>query len=281
VRDLPELNTITFRVRGETLERLPLEAESLDAASARLPPGAYTVFHTYERRKLLHLDDHIARLVCSARELDLRARFAFNHTDLARALGQALDLTGWAESRLRLTLAVPGGELFVSLQPFTPLAPELFERGAAVAVLPFIAHETQAKATVSILPLHGARARLPSWAHEGVMVDETGCILEGLSSNFFAVQGGVLHTANENIVKGTTRTLVLELAAMVLPVVWEPVRVDALPQVDECFITSVSREVLPVVRIDQQIIGRGVPGAITLELLRRFREHVRVCAETV
>jgi branched-subunit amino acid aminotransferase/4-amino-4-deoxychorismate lyase len=66
-----------------------------------------------------------------------------------------------------------------------------------------------------------------------------------------------------------------------LPVVLEPIQTSDLGEVDECFITSVSREVLPVVRIDQQVIGRGVPGAITLELLRRFREHVHACAEMV
>ena len=281
MRDLPELNVVTFRARGDELERLPLEAESLDAASARLPAGAYTTLCTYERRRILRLGDHAARLEQSARRLDPQMRVVLTRAQLACALGRALDLTGFPDSRVRITLAVPGGELFISVQLFRGLPPELFERGVAAATCPYVGHDTQAKATASISSLRGAQSTLPTWAHEGVMVDEDGHILEGLSSNFYAVEDDILHTAGAGIIMGTIRTVVLEQAAGWLPVVLEPIRLGELSHVDECFITSVSRQVLPVVRIDQQVIGRGVPGAITLELLRRFREHVHACAETV
>jgi branched-subunit amino acid aminotransferase/4-amino-4-deoxychorismate lyase len=59
--------------------------------------------------------------------------------------------------------------------------------------------------------------------------------------------------------------------------VLEPVRVADLAAVTECFITSVSREVQPVVRVDDQIVGDGRPGVVTRELLHRFRDHVRTC----
>ena len=113
------------------------------------------------------------------------------------------------------------------------------------------------------------------------MLDVEGRLLEGLSSNFFAVRGGVLRTAGAGIVAGIVRATVLELAASILPVTLEPVRLNELREVDECFITSASREVLPVVRVDGQVIGDGRPGAVTRELLGRFRDHVRACAESV
>jgi branched-chain amino acid aminotransferase len=230
---------------------------------------------------VLRLDDHWARLRDSALRLDARTRIALNRADLARALGQTLALAELDEARVRLTLTVPEGELYIALQPFVALPAELFERGAAAALCPFVPHATAAKATASISPLRGAKAALPAWAHEGLMVDAAGRILEGLSSNFFAVHRGMLRTANENVIIGTTRALVLELAAQLAPVTFEPVRVNELDAVAECFITSVSREVLPIVRVDERIIGGGKPGPMTLELLRRFRDWVRVRAETV
>ena len=118
MRDLPELNVVTFRVCGVTLERLPFEAENLDAASARLPPGAYTTLRTYEQRKVLRLVDHVTRLAQSARRLAPQMQVALTHAQLARAVGQALDRTGFSDSRVRITLAAPGGELFVSVQLF-------------------------------------------------------------------------------------------------------------------------------------------------------------------
>jgi branched-subunit amino acid aminotransferase/4-amino-4-deoxychorismate lyase len=260
---------------------LPFEVESLDAASARLPGGAYTTLRTYQRRKILGLDDHLARLEASARRLAPQARPSLDCAEVKRALGRALDLTGFSDSRLRLTLTAPGGKLYISVQPFAGLPSELFERGVAVVSCPFVQHETQAKSTASIAPLHGAQARLPSWAHEGIMLDDKGRLLEGLSSNFFAVRGGVLRTAGTGVVAGLVRAVVLELAAPVLPMLPEPVRLNKLREVDECFITSASREVLPVARVDDQVIGAGRPGAVTRELLRRFRDHVRACAEPV
>jgi branched-subunit amino acid aminotransferase/4-amino-4-deoxychorismate lyase len=90
-----------------------------------------------------------------------------------------------------------------------------------------------------------------------------------------------LYTADTGIIAGTIRAVVLELAAGLLPIVWEPVRLSDLPDATECFITSVSREVLPVVQVDRQTIGTGAPGVVTFELLKRFREYVRACADTV
>ncbi len=281
MRDLTGLNTITFCAKGDELERLPFEAESLDAASARLPSGVYTTLRTYERRKILRLDDHLARLLGSAQRLSPQTEIPLTRARLAWALGRSLDQTGFPDSRLRLTLTVPGGELYISVQPFAGLPPEWFERGVAVTVCTSIAHDTQAKSTASIIPLHSAQARLPDWAHEGMMADSAGRLLEGLSSNFFAVKGGALRTAGTGIILGTVRAVVLELAIGLAPIVSEPVRLDELRAVSECFITSVSREVLPVVRVDAQVIGEGVPGPVTRELLRRFRRYVSDHAEPV
>ncbi len=113
------------------------------------------------------------------------------------------------------------------------------------------------------------------------MVDQSGFILEGLSSNFFAVKEGSLRTAGENVIVGTTRALVLELAADLAPIVLEPVCVSELGAVSECFITSVSREILPVVRVAECIIGKGRPGDVSRELLRRFQAYVRASSEAV
>lgn len=281
MRDVPELKASTFRVRDQELERLPFEAEGLDAASARLPAGVYTTLRTYEGRKILRLDDHLERLKQSAWRLEPEMNIPLTRAELARALGRSLDLTRFPNSRLRITLAVPRGDLFVSVQPFAGLPPELFERGVAVAACPYVQHDTQAKATASITPLRGAQAALPAWAHEGLMIDSTGHILEGLSSNFFAIRGGVLYTADTGIIAGTIRAVVLGLAVGLLPIVWEPVHLSDLPEVTECFITSVSREVLPVVQVDRRTIGTGTPGVVTRELLQRFREYVRACADTV
>lgn len=109
------------------------------------------------------------------------------------------------------------------------------------------------------------------------MLDETGAVLEGLSSNFFALRNGRLWTEEAHVLLGVTRSLVLEVAAQIVPVESRAIPVDQT--VSECFITSVSREVLPVVRIDGRPVGGFRPGPVTREIARRFSALVSAEAE--
>jgi branched-chain amino acid aminotransferase len=75
-----------------------------------------------------------------------------------------------------------------------------------------------------------------------------------------------------------TSSLGLSLAAPELPVERTGIPLD--PSVTECFITSVSREVMPVVRVDGRPVGDGRPGPVTREIARRFAALVEREAET-
>jgi branched-subunit amino acid aminotransferase/4-amino-4-deoxychorismate lyase len=70
------------------------------------------------------------------------------------------------------------------------------------------------------------------------------------------------------VLAGLTRSLVLEVAE--LPRAPRGLRVDELPSADECFVTSASRGVLPVVAVDAVTIGAGVPGPLTAAVRARF-----------
>jgi branched-subunit amino acid aminotransferase/4-amino-4-deoxychorismate lyase len=56
--------------------------------------------------------------------------------------------------------------------------------------------------------------------------------------------------------------------------------VSEINRVAEAFITSSSREVLPVIQIDQQVIGTGQPGPIAQTLLAKYRAYLERNAET-
>jgi branched-subunit amino acid aminotransferase/4-amino-4-deoxychorismate lyase len=71
------------------------------------------------------------------------------------------------------------------------------------------------------------------------------------------------------------------LALGILPVSTTAVRLADLPSLTECFITSVSRGILPVVSIDGQIVGDGRPGPVTRELMARFARLIDRGAEGV
>ena len=112
---------------------------------------------------------------------------------------------------------------------------------------------------------------------EGLMLTLDGYVAEATGDNIFVVRGGKLLTppAHVGILEGITRNAVMELARQ-LPVPCEE-RVFTLTTVyaaDEVFLTGTGAEVIPVVRVDDRVIGTGRPGPLTQRLISAFRELV-------
>ena len=248
---------------------------TLKDASAILPDGVYTTLRTYGRRRILRLGQHLARLLESAALKGMPG--PLDDGPVRAAVAAALDATAFAESRFRLTFAPP--RLFLSIEPFVPLPSGLYDEGAACLTVPVRRFNPHAKDTQFIATASAAYGGLPPGVEEGLMLAEDGSVLEGLSSNFFAVKKGRLWTEEGRVLAGVTRALVLEVATEVLPVERTATRLG--DGVEECFITSVSREVLPVVSIDGRQVGDGRPGPVTREIARRFAALVEREAEAL
>jgi branched-chain amino acid aminotransferase len=250
---------------------------SLAASSAELPDGAYTTLRTYGGRGVVRLDEHRRRLEDSAA---LQGRpAAIDPAELRRAVRSALDAGGHPEARLRLTFSPP--RLFVASEPFQPSPEIVYEQGVACTTVALHRDNPHAKDTRFIATAQGAYEALPAGVEEGLILGEDGAILEGLSSNFFGVVEGVLRTEEERALGGVTRSLVLEVAQGLLPVERRAVARDERPRLAEAFLTSVSREVLPVVRIDDRLVGDGRVGERTRGIRRGFADLVRREAEAL
>ena len=114
---------------------------------------------------------------------------------------------------------------------------------------------------------------------EALVVDGAGHVLEGATSNVFAVTGGRLVTPPEGagILAGITRRHVVEAARRAgIRVDEAPLPLATLLVAEEAFITSSIREVVPVVRIDDRAVGPGAPGPLTRQLHRTLREAAGV-----
>jgi len=259
----------SFAVEGDRVLSLG-RAGSLQEASAGLPDGAYTTLRTYGGGRLLRLGEHLRRLHVSAAGLGRPGTVP--EDGLRRGLSAALATRPDGESRLRVTFAPP--RLFVSVEPFQPLPAELYRLGACCVTVAVRRTQPRPKDTRFIALAAEARRGLPPGTEEGLMLGEDGAILEGLSSNFFAVRRGQLFTDDERVLQGITRGLLLEVADSEVPIELRPVRLSELAGVDESFLTSASRGVLPVRQIDQVTIGGGRPGPITQLLGRRLAERI-------
>lgn len=268
------MSTFIAIVRQDgSLEPAPYHADTMAEAAELEPPGIYTVSRTFHHDKCILLDAHFDRLEESAQlegiplELDRkRAR---------KALRSLVVETGYEEARFRLT--VPRDDphqLILTVEPLQLVTEAMRRNGVQVATLYLPRPNPRAKRTEWVAIRNDARKLLPSPIYEGIRLASDGTLSEGFSSNFYGLLEGVLHTAEEDILHGVARRIVLSVAPGLLPVLLKPVHKDDIPQLDEAFLSSSGRGVVPIVRIDDVTIGKGKPGVKTMTIMKRYNAWV-------
>lgn len=248
---------------------------SLDEISLMLPESVYTTFRTYNSNKVLHLYGHFQRLRDSAK---FAGKVILINEDLIRRILRiAINDNDSTESRIRLAITlVDEPMLYVGIEPLLLLPNELYVNGAqAITVRDTHRENPRAKLTNFIKQSRQLRKDLPRGINEALMVNESGEILEGLSSNYFAIRNGVVYTASSGILEGITRTIVCEeIQKIGADLKLQPVHISEIGSLDEAFITSTSRAVLPIVKIDNDVIGDGFPGQITRLISEKYSQRV-------
>jgi branched-chain amino acid aminotransferase len=277
---------IIRRLTPERLELVAYTAASLADATRYEPrEGVYTITNTYETTKVLKFDAHMDRLADSAARAGIslkldraRVRAAVREMIVNAPFGGADDPPGDVRFRITVGADEPACAI-LSIEPFKPLAAELIARGVRCVTVKGSARDNPAAKTTDWMhDRTQIEATLPRAMYTGLLVDDDGAILEGLSSNFYAIKHGALYTADEGVLPGISRQIVYEVAPRVLPLEKKPIRVRDLEKIDEAFITSSSRGIVPVVEIDHVRIGDGLPGVKTMairhEYLGWMRDHL-------
>jgi branched-chain amino acid aminotransferase len=276
-----------------------------DAASAAVPvfdhgflygEGVYETLRTYGHQPFL-FDRHMERLRRSASLIALAVPFSDEemrervertmaaHRDLDEAYIRILLTRGVGELTYN-PAATPTPTLIIIVKPFPAPPEQTFTEGIKLSLVGIRRNHPDAlnpmiKSNNLLNNALAMQEALGRGADEALMLNHDGEIVECSQSNFFIVCGGTLHTAplSSGLLPGITREFVLGLARNLgIPVQEEALRPADLAAADEAFISGTTREVTPVVAVDDQTIGRGKPGEITLNLLTAFREKVQQAA---
>ena len=248
----------------------PYSAESLADAATKEPTGVYTVARTYERNKALLLAEHLNRLERSAQLEGINV--TLDRAALRAALRALIEQADYDESRFRITIPHDAPtQPILSLEVYTPVAPEAIANGVRVITLPLERHNPAAKTTAWMTTRRSVVESFPAGIYEGILISSQGALLEGTSSNFYAVKAGVLRTAPDStVLSGIARQIVLTVAPDLLPVMLESIDISEITTLDETFITSSGRGLVPVVEIDGRRVGDGKPGPFTIKLRQRY-----------
>jgi len=242
--------------------------------------GVFDFLRTYGGRPF-HLDGHIRRLQNSAQLIELSC--PWEPDELSAIVSEALKRNNFPESNVRLLITggdsedsiTPGSNprLLVMITPVKEFPAQWYEDGAKIITTDITRYIPGAKSIDyirAIITLNNARA---SGAVESVYVNADEQVLEGTTSNLFAVLGGQLVTPPIDILPGITRDVVLDLAAVDFKPELKAISRNDLLKADEIFLTSSNKEVLPVTSVDEVTIGGGRPGAVTTRIMKLFAEY--------
>lgn len=273
------MNVHVYRLAATELRLTDQTGPTLDAVSLHLPNGAYTTLRTYDVDRIIGLSAHLQRLIESSQLL--QRPYPIDLISLRSTLCDIIAREDRPALRVRITVPLDVDEILISVEPFEVYPAEFYQHGVRCATTPISRHTPLAKSTDFIAASRESKAAFDPDIHELLIVNRAGEILEGISSNFYAVIDGVLRTAGKDVLEGITRRIVLHEAATLTPIDYRPLKVREIDRVAEAFITSSSREVMPVIQIDDHVIGSGQPGAITQTLLVKYRDELARSAETV
>ena len=243
--------------------------------------GVFDVLRTYNH-KPFKLVEHLQRLFRSAQAIDML--LPWSQHELEQRVYECYERSSIADATIRLV--VTGGAAADYLTPAeeptlviivdqVPRYPEEnYTHGVKAISFAIERFLPAVKSTSYISAVMGLKKARAAQAKEAIYVSAKGELFEGTTTNIFAVKDNVLITPKDNILIGITRNVVLELAQAQLPIQERSIGLSELATIQECFITSTTKEIMPIIQIDDQLIGTGQPGPATQRMQRAFQAYI-------
>lgn len=239
--------------------------------------GAYEFFGVHNR-KPFYLDRHLQRFANSLNGLRLYSTY---FDELEVIVNELIRLNPIPDFYLKLFVLpinanhpqkMEGG-MYIFPVIFPPFSSSEFEIGK-----PLISKDYQ-----RFLPETKSTAYLAGqyWQYEidfagalDVLFHSQSMVTETSRGNIFMVKNGRIITPDKNILKGITRSVVIDLFRKHdLNSIEQQITFEELLSADEVFVTSTTKEVMPIIKIDDRQITDGKPGPTTQWVIREFLQH--------
>jgi branched-chain amino acid aminotransferase len=251
--------------------------------------GAFEGIRVYNHN-IFRLVPHLKRLFRSAQALGITLSMdpaAFQAAIVETVRANNLD-TGY----IRVTISRGVGlgldpahlksesTISISTEQLRLYPPEMYARGldvitASTRVPPAVCIDPQIKSLGRYV--NNITAKMEAnrvGAGEALMLNMEGNVAEATGDNIFLVQDGQMLTppTSQGALPGITRAAVMDLAEeMGLPCRQSVITLYDVYNADEAFLTGTAAEVIPMVRCDGRVIGKGEPGPTTARIIAAFR----------
>lgn len=224
------------------------------------------------------IDRHMDRLFNSCRHISLSV--PWSKQQIADWVQQTVDANELVDEDMVMRIIISGGISGTLRQAKTPTIaiivearmvcpPEDYAKGVRVLLTEFDRYEPHAKTTNYV---HAVRV-MKSAPHD---VDEiiyfsNNMVREGTRCNIFALINGILTTPKTGILGGITRGVILDDLKLSTQAEARDFTVQELLTAAEIFITATGKEVMPVTKINDTLVGEGEVGDVTREVMSKFK----------
>jgi D-alanine transaminase len=253
---------------------------SVDDRGFLFADGVYEVARVYDGR-IFQMQPHMDRMRHGLKELRIRDDVVDDLNAISeRLLDENKLRTGDATVYIQITRgaaprahAFPAPEtpptVYVIAKPFKNHPEKFWTDGVAAVTVPDTRWSRCDIKSIALLPnVLANQTAKDNNAFEAIFVRD-GVLIEGSHSNLWGVIDGVALTYElcGYILGGITRNLILERAHEAGVEAREaPLRQKDLPKIQELFLSGTTTEVMPIVKLDEHVIGDGSPGPVTRKL---------------
>ncbi len=243
--------------------------------------GVFDFLITYNKRPFF-IEEHVARLENSAKQIGL----VRNHSneEICNIVGQTIEKNPHHnESNIRIVYTggispdgvTPQGNgiLMVMVTAKLILPPWWYTKGVKIITIDIERFIPTSKSTNYLSAVFAQHKAHDEGAVEAIYRDRKNRLLEGTTTNMFCFKGKKLITPPDDILPGITRKVVLNLTKDHYEHQLRHINADELNQMDEIFITASNKEIVPVIQVDDLVIGNGKPGDKTCDVMELFKNY--------
>lgn len=257
---------------------LPAESASVIITDLAVQRG-YGIFDFFKtiNGRIIFLDDHLDRFFHSAGEMHLPVRLM--RDEIKTLLSDLMAKNNLPESGIRITLTggyAPDGytlaepNMIITQNAFNN--PDWNEKGITLMTYPHQRQLAQVK-TLDYLMAIWLQPLIKEKGADDVLYHHKGLVKECPRANFFIVNNeDEVLTSKDQVLHGVVRKQLLRMSDSGLKIYEKEITLEDIIHCKEAFITSSTKNVLPVTKIDGKAIGGGTAGEITRQLALKFRE---------
>ncbi len=231
----------------------------------------------------LHFEDHLDRFYYSAEQM--RLPIVKTRGEIKQIIKELIWENELPDSGIRIQLT--GGDvgegnefdspsLIISQLQFPFPSAGMLENGLKLVSFEHQRQLPQVKTTDYLMSIW-LQPFLKEKVADDILYHSNGIISESPRSNFFLVsRDGKLVTPGHHILKGITRKKLIEMASTEYVIEERDLHMDEVASASEAFITSTTKQIVPVVELDGKVIGNGLRGEITKKLMIELRERTGI-----